>query len=210
MSQTQPPAPGSGSNGPFVSAPGTRQGLVPPRSTRGSAGWWVAAGVAVLVIVVLAVMLLQGSRQPVVVTPTPTPPASESTVTDPEGLGEFAPTYDLRELSTLEFPPTFDGYDLDSEQSSSQVRLANYMKDAELGLFKVIVALAPSEFAYGLEELADPSLIGDAVCGVTSEDGELKECIMAGTDGSISISSAGDTMTLEELARIIQAFYAFP
>lgn len=35
-------------------------------------------------------------------------------------------------------------------------------------------------------------------------------CIMAGADGPRASSAAGDSMTLEELARIIKAFYALP
>ena len=43
-----------------------------------------------------------------------------------------------------------------------------------------------------------------------SEDGVNKECILAGDDGLPASSAAGDSMKMEELARIIKAFYALP
>lgn len=207
MTQTPPPPHGAASNGPFVPQghSATDRGL--PPSGRGAAVWWVVAGVAALVILVLVVILLQGNRQPV---PTPTPPPSESTVADPDGLGEFTPTYALRELSTLEFPKTFERYAQVSDYTGSHLRIADYEEADGTGAFTATVTLSTSQFAFLVQSLANPVLIGDAVCGVASEDAVNKECIMAGIEGPLSVGSAGESMTLEELARIIQAFYAIP
>ena len=164
-------------------------------------------GLVVLVIAVLVGIFLQGSRPPVV---TPAPQASESTPTDPEDLGEFTPTYELRELSTLEFPETFEGYDNVSDYTGSITRSTSYEEVAGPGVFTAMVTLSPWAFASSVNYFPDPVLIGDAVCGATSEDGVNKECVMAGIEDELRISTAGESMTLEELARIIEEFYALP
>lgn len=129
---------------------------------------------------------------------------------DPEDLGEFTLTYELREVFPLTFPETFDEYVKGSVISYSTVRSVDYDVTEGLEFFSITVRTNTSEFADRVQNFPDPVLIGDAVCGITSEDGVLKDCVMAGIDGPIIIKTAADTVTLEELARVIQAFYALP
>ena len=189
-------------------------------TTQAATLWWVGAVVA---IVVLLVVLFQGGPDP---SPTPSSsPVGPATTTqepsrvesqtgdpDPEPSQSSAlpVEYDLRQLSSLEFPESFEKYELTTQFTGSINRNANYDHTEERKLFTVLVVSAPDEFAYLVADLAAPVKLGNAVCGEVSEDGVVKACYMEGSDGALEVSSAGENMTLEDLAQIVQAFYALP
>lgn len=193
----------------------------PTRSPQQGAVWWVIAGVAIVVIVAMLGWLLLWGMQPTQTpTPTETPttdPSASSGVPpspDPEptpgGVGEFEPTYELRSLATLELPERFQDYDITTQHQGSVTRTADYRHsdNAQSKWFTVDVLTTSQGYASILESMVGPGMIGNAVCGTTTEDGVVKLCVMAGTDGTLRVGSAAQDMTTDDLAGIIQDFYA--
>lgn len=183
----------------------------------GGAGWWVLAGVALLAILGMLAWLLLWDPQPVAPpenpTPTATSVASASTSTVPTApsageSGEFSPSHEVRDLTTLAFPDTFHGYQVMGQFGDDVLRSADYSNNKEAKSFSVDVVVGLGRFEDLVDGLSDPIVLGDAVCGTLVGYEDVTSCAMASTDGAMEVRSASNTMEVQELARIIQDLYA--
>ncbi len=111
----------------------------------------------------------------------------------------------------MQLPDTYGEFMVTGRTDLSVTRFVDYSnKDAEiLKAFTVYVATGPDEYSLFVDLAVAPRRVGEAVCE-SGDDGAVKECAMAGTDGVLRVSSAIENMTVEDLAQILQDFYALP
>lgn len=144
--------------------------------------------------------------------PSPVPPGSVEFDPPLSVLGELEPTYDLRDLACLRFPDHYGDHELSREYrwGIATGHVAEYTLTGGTASFTVDTVNTPTAFTVYVSHLADPVMVGDAVCGTTAtQQGERTDCLMAGVRGLLRVRGADGSATPQDVARIVQDFYAF-
>lgn len=193
--------------------------------SRSRATLWVVIGVAAAVLVGLLVWALLPPSGP---DPedTPTPATSEpqspveSTAPEPtdgtdEPTGDTSPddgdwgpvpppnVDSLKPLSDPDYPESVGVFVMDEEVSGTGGNTATAYTDPEvIRTISVNTRSGSHHFGETVDNMQDPAVSGNAVCGTTTTDfGEQLECVVAGTEATLWTSTMElDFITLEELA----------
>lgn len=179
---------------------------------------WVVIGVAAVVLAALLVWGLvgRGETEPTesptpsdpITTATgsedPTDPVTESTDPGPDPTDEWGPVPPpnidrLKDFSDPAFPETVGIFTLGGEPTVGGVSvIANY---DDLEAFRTLLVTqvdGTDRFATGVARIGDPTIVGDAVCGVEADEPDFHLCVVAGSTATLEILGGTD-VTVQEL-----------
>lgn len=186
-----------------------------PLGSLSSLLWWGMAGLALIFTVGMLVGLLTADRpSPAVNDAAPcasaVPPGSEGVEPLLGEMGDFAPTYDLRDLTCLTLPEAHASHRLTDERGRGATagRSAMYSSVEDGTSFTVRIMGNRLAYVTSVADLAEPKKVGKAVCGSRNAgEREPSYCLMAGALGAIMVESPDGNLSVEDLSLIVQDFY---
>ncbi len=190
-------------------------GQVPPRRSGVSRAllWVVIPVVGVALVGLLIWGLVGGGGDGPTAAPTASQPVKSPTATgrtdpsggpsDPDPAPEWGPVPPpnldrLKDFSSPVFPQRVGAFTLGGEPTEGGASvIANY---DDLEALRTVLATeldGTNDFAAGVERIADPTVVGDAVCGTEADDPETVLCLVAGSTATLEILAGAD-VTVQE------------
>lgn len=188
----------------------------PHRFRRIAAGGLVSLGAVSMAACGDAEPTQPPTTPPVVTTPVePTEPPSSTapgTPSEPTNGGvDYGPLPpknidSLKALQPTKFPAAVGTYALKkADEKGLGAATARYEDDAKYTGFLATVQYGTQEYKAWLGDMTDAKYYGNATCGLT--DGDIRACVMAGTDEALGVIASNPDVTIEQVAALTQELY---
>lgn len=141
-----------------------------------------------------------------------TEPTDEATEPTDDWGAVVPPNVDsLRDFSSPNLPETIGTFvqETDGLIEGPASTSVNYQDDTVFRTVGVVIAMGRDDYTNKVAEMAEPQVIGNAVCGVTNDGiGDLYNCVVAGEPATLAAGTADvGQMSLEELAEFTNTLY---
>lgn len=186
-------------------------------------GWWVVAGVAATLSIILVVWLVlsSGDAGPKPTTPqqSSSPPSVSSTApgvtvsppatTDGADWGPLPPKNldSLRDLSGSQMAKKVGEYVLENESRSENLVIAGYSDIKAYRTMTATLGFDSWSYKISVANLKDAAYNGRAVCGISAEEPQQPSCIMVGKAEILTVGTADDGATVAEVSAFIEELY---